>query len=666
MVLDNNNLNNNEIDNKIISYFENYINNDIFIYLPDYINQLLYYNEKDIDIKNILIKINDIFKIHCIKLRRKQRDKICINDYINIILKLLYKINYYNYIFSNFSFKYKDILQENYLELFNNIIVDPKIFTNIYTKLLDTNNKNKIKEINDIVINIMNISNNEDIYLHLINIIKKTNMSKIYIKINNIDTPLSKPLNNLNKLNLILKDINNIKSIYDFINDNKILNNLLDNNIELLLNTIYDILLDGDIDIIYYIFKNIYQEIYKLSIYYIKYENKTLKLIFNQILTLTSNSNDNYNKKLYILLNSNLFCSNYNIYKKYVKKNYEKYINEYDNLINYIEEQITNKNLLNIIYIIKMFKSSNNYSYDIFVNKYYNKLINRLLYYLNLPYDEFNIKIINENILYNHLDNIIQNKHCDKIKKIILNTMYSYELNINCNAKVLLTSYNTWIPNQSEGRINKTILENNKSIIFNKLIEYEKEYNKNNETKKINWLLHYGQIKCEYLNQKFIMLPIQYIILELLEETLEYDINNIYELEILSVYSLKIRKIILHSLILSNLLILENNRVKLSQDPLIKYNTNLILLYLSNNDYETILEIEGNIELTYTRLEIINVNINSLLKLKSYNKEELYNKLKENIKLFSITKELYNNALEYMIKYDYIKIENDNYFKIVY
>lgn len=664
---------NEQVEIKILNYFESYVNDDTYIYLPDYIYNLINILNDDSVIKNMIININSIYNLYIIKIRNSLRIKInqlIFNDYINIINKILYKINYHKYLFSNYINKFNDILSDNYTQLFNNIIIDPIIFTKIYNKLFNLLDKENIIKICDVVKEIQKINNTPDnLYLHLINIIKKVNMSNIHLKLNDTIVPLPLYLNNLNKLNIILKDINIICNLFDFLDktnqEQMDIKNLISCNIELLLNNIY-VLVNNDIDINNYIIINLHEELKQLNIYY---TNENVKLICNNILVFTSTFiNQDYNTKLLILYNSNLFYSNYSDFVLKAKYNISLYIKEQDNFVNFINILIINNQITELINIIKFMNIIKKYEYDTFILKYNNKLKNRLISYINLSSYNFNKKIYNETKIYDLLYSIIKDKICIKIKKLINDTIYSYHINqkINNKTKTIITSYNTWIINQTEGVIDNEILYNYNSVILEDLKKYNIEYKKENENKNLLWLPHHGQIKCEYLGQIFIMLPIQYMILEAFNDEIEHTLDYIYNLNILKNYSIKIKENLINTLILSKLLLLNNNKLLLSSDSSIKYDNNLILLYLNNNEKLVLPEIEDEESLTLSRMEIINVNINSLLKIKSLSKEELFINLQNKIKLFNITKELYNKSLEYMEKNEYINIIDNNCFKIQY
>lgn len=655
---------------KIISYFDSYIINNRYIYIPEYIIKILEtINENHI--QDIINDINSIMESYIKKLRDVHRVKInnlTYNDYINLINNILYKINYLENTFSNYKNKYNYLLKKNSLCLFNIIITDPIIFTHIYNKIFTLSEQQHIIYIVKIVKNIQETIGNTHIYPFFINAIKKINMCNIHLKLNEIISPLPESLNNLNKLNMILKNLNYIHNLFSFDNSVENMKELIVNNIEILLNTIYDIVCDKDIDIINYIITNLYDQINKFTLYYSHNNSKILLLISNKILEITNTFTDSdYNNKLNILLSIQIFFQNYNHFKVKIKHTLSLYINEQDKLINFIDNNINNNRIPLLLIIIKMFQCYKKVDYDIFINKYTEKLTNRLIIYINLSPLEFKRKIENEKIVCDKLNIVIQDKICNKIKKVIDDTIFSYNLNsqINNKIKTITTSYNKWGINQTDGLISADMLYNYKSIICDKLKVYHVVFNKDNKDKTIVWLPHYGQIKCEYLRHTFIMLPIHYMILEQFDEITEHPLEYIYNLNILYNYSLTIKENIINTLVLSKLLLLNNNKLILSQDETVKYNTDIISLYLQFNN-DKILEQNIDNDIICNRIEIINANINSILKLKTLTKEELYICLQDKIKLFTITSEIYDKSLEFMLTHEYIKLEHNNYFKIIY
>ena len=71
-------------------------------------------------------------------------------------------------------------------------------------------------------------------------------------------------------------------------------------------------------------------------------------------------------------------------------------------------------------------------------------------------------------------------------------------------------------------------------------------------------------------------------------------------------------------------------------------------------------------ELAHNREDIVKTLINHNLKLNSIDKDLLFSKLESNISVFKLTFDIYNNAINQMIKYDYITMENNVLTKCIY
>ena len=161
------------------------------------------------------------------------------------------------------------------------------------------------------------------------------------------------------------------------------------------------------------------------------------------------------------------------------------------------------------------------------------------------------------------------------------------------------------------------------------------------------------------------MLPIQYMILELFENNNEIEINNINILNLLDNYDIKFKNNLINSLISSNILINKNSFLILNN------NCNNININLINSFYEYTLSNYNYINtdiliFQYTNIEILETNINSILKIESLNYDTLFNKVKDKIKIFNTTKILFDKTLNEMINKDLIEMNNNIYSKLFY
>ena len=90
-----------------------------------------------------------------------------------------------------------------------------------------------------------------------------------------------------------------------------------------------------------------------------------------------------------------------------------------------------------------------------------------------------------------------------------------------------------------------------------------------------------------------------------------------------------------------------------------------IFFNISNYNYINLAESDKD-SLQYTHNEIIETNINSILKLEDLDYEELFNILIKKITIFTITEELLNETLKKMITKDLIEKNDKKYKKIYY
>ena len=83
-------------------------------------------------------------------------------------------------------------------------------------------------------------------------------------------------------------------------------------------------------------------------------------------------------------------------------------------------------------------------------------------------------------------------------------------------------------------------------------------------------------------------------------------------------------------------------------------------------NYKETIKKEIEVELALERTDIINANINHFIKINNYTLDELFNIIKSNIKIFNVSKELFDKSIHKMINYDYIEIKDNIVQKIYY
>ena len=351
---------------------------------------------------------------------------------------------------------------------------------------------------------------------------------------------------------------------------------------------------------------------------------------------------------------------------------------------------------------------------DIFIERYNKMLINRILYkpnilnerayYKILEYgfgtkltyktnkiltdmestlqdkEEFN-KVIdsikNQNKVLTDMESTLQdkeefNKVIDSIKnqnKVLKNLVSSRCYDFINKMNVITSSYNNWDINQIEGIIGDDILTNFKSnyIIANMMEIYNKFYEFRYENKrKLNWYPHFGEIVFDFNEIEFKMLPIQFMILEHINKIKEIHKDDLINFPILFGYNNHFIKSIISSLLLGQIIKLDENKIKINLDNTTNITTNYIDLFFTSSGYTDIWNNRREQELVVSREEVLSSWINHFLKKESYNKTDLFYKIKKSIDLFDFNIDFLDKVINDMIIKDYIKYNGDKIEKIIW
>ena len=613
--------------------------------------------------------INNIIDKHLYNKRKEIKDLINnnnytindLNNYIIYYLHIIYDINDLLKSLNDNILKYTNLeWYEKKIDIFVSLILSDvntfKFLENIFT---DFDNIDKyyidIEKFLNTISCLLNYNNNK--YIIFINKLSNLFVNKLYN--NNIyyNNHIPDNINHIYKLTYIINYVKNINKY--FINIIKYINKLIG---PILYNNIIYIINNNSISEISIIFDKLWNTIYSI------YQNEEYNnIIINNIILLLKNTTDNKDiinilniiiiifkiftnkhlRLLYIALNDKfdnnidlLYIIIYYYYNNIIllkdsSKIYDKYAILLYSIIN-----INNKD-----YILQI-------HYKLFTNKIFNNYNN--LYFLEMIDDEKKYyNIINNNIKNNKLTN--------NIIKTINDLTISYKFNKNFlidNVNIIITSYENSVINYEEGYIyNKSI--NNNYQLDNILTNYNNNYTKlSNNSKHLLWYLHYGEIDITYNNIDIKMLPIHFIILELYTNISQILINDINNLAIFLNYSVDLKYKIIQSMIESNLLYIDNKYLVLNQNS--NFDSNLIDIYIYITNYKNNINIDIN-ELNLSREDITKSNIIHILKTKSLSYTDLFSNILLEIKVFKLTKEILNKALDYLIKMDYIIYTNNCY-----
>jgi hypothetical protein len=172
---------------------------------------------------------------------------------------------------------------------------------------------------------------------------------------------------------------------------------------------------------------------------------------------------------------------------------------------------------INIIkHIIEYVPTSN----SVFIDKYYQLLVERLLYYMNIKNKiEFNNYIRMEYIIWGACKQKIPYKSFTKmvriINTVIEDTDTSYTNCLDTNASILITSYGAWQIPEINCIITSQSIQDLNTPLALILKEYLTKYKTMNNNKTIDWLLKYGEVVINYKDKEITMQPDQLLYLEL-------------------------------------------------------------------------------------------------------------------------------------------------------
>ena len=172
---------------------------------------------------------------------------------------------------------------------------------------------------------------------------------------------------------------------------------------------------------------------------------------------------------------------------------------------------------INIIkHIIEYVPTSN----IVFIDKYYQLLVERLMHYMNIKNKiEFNNYIRMEYIIWGACKQKIPYKSFTKmvriINTVIEDTDTSYTNCQDTNASILITSYGAWQIPEINCIITSQSIQDLNTPLALILKEYLTKYKTMNNNKTIDWLLKYGEVVINYKNKEITMQPDQLLYLEL-------------------------------------------------------------------------------------------------------------------------------------------------------
>ncbi len=670
-----NNIEVTKLNNYIEVFFENMLNNNTIVVHPDLLFQIIKFNQSN----NYEVIIGKQIENYLKQLKTSIRGSIRKGNY-ELEIGLNKFIDSYSEKINKISELFGDntlIKKISYEQLNNHIIQDPSVikFIKEEIKTLDNNIKPQIKKLYNVIIKIDNF--NPDLkttnwFLYLIS----TSLEEIVEEKCNQNYPVPEKLQKIINFGETIAFCSKVGEYYNF----------CENNINVILNNISNIFVQQFIDIMKNSDLDEFCQIIKTHTKFIDYiisasANNIKDIITNNFLILIDKSIPNTKSNKIDINKFILIVESFDILNKILNNINTKDIinNKIGNLIsreaiqksilNYINESIINNynnkesiiNILEYTYFIK--------DKDKFIDKYQTDLVSRLLYKPNIEIEKIYNQIIRDKFGY---------KLTVKTAKIIADMEATIDDRINfnkisglsINPDYITTSYNNWDINQNEGILTEEYIKSNNTFELEKYMDkYNRFYTKRYENKrKLNWYPHFGQVIVDFNIGKskieLKLLPIQFMILEKVANKKSIILNELFSDKLFENYPHKFRTSVIGSLVFGGILKYNDKHISINMSSNI--NTDYITIFFTTTNYTTVWEEKRQQELMMNREDIIASWINHFVKKESITFNNLFDKIKNNLKVFELDQDFLTKCLKTAIDKDYIKLESDKYHKILY
>ena len=622
------------VDGNIKNIFETGTNTVLDIRIL--IEPLNYSNIFENNVKSYLKSINKEMKV---KVKTGHFTIIALNDFllefhnkISFLLNILIEKSYTN-----------NIVDCIIKEVFKNIITDSIIKTYIENVILNFQYKTDLHKLFEM------FNNFSLLYTEKTELLERKlwlmSISNMYISSLNTDIlPISKDLQRLQNFYNLILHYKKISEYLNFIND----------DLSIIIKTISNKIIDGFIEIIK---KNSFEDIYAVlneNILSLITKDQYMTILRPEIIMLINKiNNDNFIIILKIMSKiNNVFDNIFQNYKNNInfflnnkiidKSCYTDFIKELNVFIKDNQELL----FTFFTYIVNYLQDN-----DLLFKLYYESFCQRVFCDKVHEYDTLFIKIHSNKT----------NTWCNKIRKIINDRKLCKQNILYTSMNSLPINYNDYVKLESIHSMN--MYESLQSIYIYEIAKTFEKTIITNKSQEICLLLHYGEIKIDYNDKEIILLPIQYVILELFQNIDELDIDIVMNKEFFSHYSEKFKKDIILSFQNSGLFKIKDNKLILSKS--IKTDINLIEIFLSNNEYFDVSKVIEE-EFVHDRIDIVKTLINHNIKLKPLSYQDLFTSCASQNKVFTLEDDIFKKAIDYMIEHDYIELKENLYYKLFY
>ena len=664
----------------IMTFIDNILNDNI-VYHPIILDQLL---DQKIDYESLLYKINTLLDTYnrnnriVFRKQIKQNTFICekLFDYIYKYVNILRILNSYLYktplsiskYDSSFRWGTSTITKQG-IESMINIIFKDKIIIDIINL-----NCNDYKSVNKLFRTIKYLNSYSDIYDYSIDILDKTLIAKTEEAIVDNGYTSEKLKNNMvciiQNIKMYLNDYTKYKNEFKYIKGIKI-DTFLNSYVKKIINYIKEFVTLADINSTMTFINTFGKQLCLL-----KNHDIFAYLTYNLMNVTVKNNNIIYNSKINESITIDQILNLLNVYKKIFNDDailkvilckISPKLFSTDKIIQDIVEKIHYQICTLNNDMIDTFIECSNYiqNKDLFFKMMEVKFIQRIIYSTNNYIDHlsFEEKVISKLLKFHSKSEMFK----------YLNLHEDYKMYMEDSNKIVyFMTENMWDINITNGYGNINQINGN----FTKTIKEMSELRileQSNE--QIDIFVHYdiGYVDINIINNtgrvNVKMSPIQLLCFELFANDKQYkkeDLLNSFKKNCITYKDEYLEKVI-RSLVDSNLLVCNNNIYSENKEFNIQgFNFITTLNYICNTKQDIMSKIEE--QLSYSRNEIIDSNINSLLKYhKTLSKDMLYKHCKDTIKLFTIDTSMFNKCISSMIDRDYIKMnDNGEYMKLLY
>jgi len=679
-------ISNSEIVDLLDNYFENLLHSNEKTIHSDLLSQIFWF-KKEFDFSTIMLKhLENFLKQKKLSIRHNiKKGNFEIDTGLNKLIESYFeKINSFLTHVQN----REEITKIALAKLYEQIISDPSLISYLKSEVstLDINNRQNIIKLTLVLKKISDINPDLKSYQWFLFLISSS-LSTVSEESNNESFPVPESFQKIINFRKILSFYEQVETYYKFINND--INIILTGIVSIILKNLIEIMSFCTMKELISLVKNystLLEKIFSNSVMIIngknikdlftiqffmfleriEKNNKELDLglliqcfqVINNLLNANGNSMDIINNKLALLFSS---------------EESQNYLLEKINQFILTSDEKVEASIYNILSLCSNIKEK-----DKFIEKYNRLLVNRILFkpilmiernFYNILQTKLNDKlVIKTNKIIGDMESTLMDR--ENFKSLLEANIFDKIEHKGCLNKlsVVTTSYNNWDINQQEGILTyENILKNKgKCQLIDALYAYDKFYQKRfNNKRKLNWYLHFGEIKFNYLNKEIQMLPIQFMVLEAIEKIIAVNKESIMKLELLKGYNDKFKNSVITSLIVGGIVKIEKEILVISKE-IEKISCDFISLFFSSTNYIDVWNKRREEELIMSRKDTLSACVNHFIKKASVSVDELYGFIKSSMNLFDFQKSDLTEVIEMMESKDYLKIEAGLVTKIFY